>query len=578
MARTIRTCSVAAALLLLAASPVSGAALSGGGSNLTQSVRGERSGAVAGIQTTSSQQAPRKSHTIRPETPEALAAYVRARAADADNRSDIAAPAYATALAGAPGNPVVAARAYREALAAGDMPLVRRSIATLHAAGVAPGDTALIALADAVAAKRWDAADAAADALGKSTLDFLAPSVRAWIAFGRKGSDPLALLPDGDGGNPIGRRFADETRALLLIGGDRVDEGLAQIRAILTANAGNLEFRLAAAELLRGRGRDADAAALLAGDTPALAGLRDRVGKQRAGAAHGLARLFDRLGRDILGSEAATLAVTLTRAALILDRDDDRARLILAEALARSRDPMNALSLLDRIGRRSESAGEAASLRVTILNRAGRTDDAIAAARPLAIAPGATAADAQRLADLLAASGRNDEAATVYATAIARAGAGADWSLYLQQGGALDEAGRWDEARTALARAVALAPDQPLALNYLGYAQVERGENIAAARQLLERAVRLEPDDPNIADSLGWAWHRSGQTAKGAVLLEKAARQAPGDTTINEHLGDVYWALGRRYEARYAWRAAAVEAEPADLTRLTAKIAQGIAD
>ena len=45
--------------------------------------------------------------------------------------------------------------------------------------------------------------------------------------------------------------------------------------------------------------------------------------------------------------------------------------------------------------------------------------------------------------------------------AIARAGEPVRWTLYLQRGGALEQAGRWDAALPDLKRAVALAPDEP---------------------------------------------------------------------------------------------------------------------
>ena len=59
-------------------------------------------------------------------------------------------------------------------------------------------------------------------------------------------------------------------------------------------------------------------------------------------------------------------------------------------------------------------------------------------------------------------------------------------------------------------------------------------------------------------------------------MLELAARGQPANATINEHLGDAYWSLGRRYEARYAWRAAAIVADAEDGPRIAAKIADGI--
>ena len=44
---------------------------------------------------------------------------------------------------------------------------------------------------------------------------------------------------------------------------------------------------------------------------------------------------------------------------------------------------------------------------------------------------------------------------------------------------------------------------------------------------------------------------------------------------MNEHLGDAYWAAGRRYEARYAWAAALVYADDKDAARIHGKIETG---
>ncbi|MFZ2979533.1 MAG: hypothetical protein WA085_00725, partial [Sphingobium sp.] len=50
---------------------------------------------------------------------------------------------------------------------------------------------------------------------------------------------------------------------------------------------------------------------------------------------------------------------------------------------------------------------------------------------------------------------------------------------------------------------------------------------------------------------------------------------APDDVTVNEHLGDALWAVGRRYEARYAWTAASTFAEGEAATRIGGKVRGG---
>ena len=85
-----------------------------------------------------------------------------------------------------------------------------------------------------------------------------------------------------------------------------------------------------------------------------------------------------------------------------------------------------------------------------------------------------------------------------------------------------------------------------------------------------------QPDSPEITDSLGWAHYLRGNLNGAIPLLEQAAKARPGDVEINEHLGDAYYSAGRRYEARYAWRAALVTAEGKDAERLRAKIGTGL--
>ncbi len=60
------------------------------------------------------------------------------------------------------------------------------------------------------------------------------------------------------------------------------------------------------------------------------------------------------------------------------------------------------------------------------------------------------------------------------------------------------------------------------------------------------------------------------------TLLEKAQRGEPDNAVIVEHLGDAYWQVGRKFQARYTWRAAALLAEAEMATRLEAKLRDGL--
>lgn len=505
-----------------------------------------------------------------------LAAYVRARAADAEGASDVAARGYAVALAADPANEVIAIRAFREGVSVGDLNLARRALTVLEASKVAPADAALLRFADQVAARDWVGARATATRVGQGPLSFVGPVLRAWIAVETGDADPLAELGK-DADNAIERRYSAETKALILVATRRDDQANPALRALL-AEGGALDIRIAAARLYAGRGELKTARALLAGEDPAArAQLAAAIGRGvRPGAAFGAATLFTRLAADLSGEEPSPLVILLTRTALLLEPGNDRARLLLADALSRDGSGRRALALIQEVKPKSAWASEAEGLRIAVLDRMGERDIAITLAAKRSAAKDADADDARTLGDLLIAANRFAEAADAYAAAMTREGGTGDWVLNLQRGGAIEQAGRFEEALPYLRRAVELAPEEPVALNYLGYALAERGRDLAEAQALLEKARRLKPDDASITDSLGFAYARRGQVAKALPLLEQAAAAQPGDVEINEHLGDAYWASGRRYEARYAWRAASVHAEGADRTRLAAKLERGL--
>ena len=135
----------------------------------------------------------------------------------------------------------------------------------------------------------------------------------------------------------------------------------------------------------------------------------------------------------------------------------------------------------------------------------------------------------------------------------------------------------WREGRNDLeAPAIALAPNQPLILNFLGYAKLERGEDMEAAEAMIRKASELSPDNASIIDSLGWAQFKRGKVGEAIETLQQAAGKDPDQAEIQEHLGDALYKSGRRYEARFAWNAALVTAEDDMAARVKAKLTSGL--
>src|SRR5690606_5409856 len=145
-----------------------------------------------------------------------------------------------------------------------------------------------------------------------------------------------------------------------------------------------------------------------------------------------------------------------------------------------------------------------------------------------------------------------------------------NWRLHFARAAARDSLGRWGDAEADLRQALALAPDQPDVMNYLGYTWVDRGENLQEGMALIRRAAELRPSSGAIVDSLGWAHYRLGDYRQAVLFLERAVELEPGSATLNDHLGDAYWRLGRRTEARFQWRRALTQ-QPDDPAAIEAK-------
>jgi Flp pilus assembly protein TadD len=153
----------------------------------------------------------------------------------------------------------------------------------------------------------------------------------------------------------------------------------------------------------------------------------------------------------------------------------------------------------------------------------------------------------------------------------------ADWLVFFARGAARERMGRFEDSEADLQRALALSPDQPEALNYLGYSWVDRGVRLEEGLEMIQRAVEMRPRSGHIIDSLGWAHYRLGDYDLALTYLERAVELAPADATLNDHLGDALWRLGRRIEARFQWsRALTLDPPEALRAQIAAKLEGGL--
>jgi Flp pilus assembly protein TadD len=524
----------------------------------------------------------------RTSTSDSIADYVRARAADDLGELSVAANGFAAAAAQNPGDTRLGLRAFRQAVAAGDMALAVKSAQALDAAKSLPPDGTLLLFADAVERRDWKRANQLTDRITAEKLfAFMVPVMHAWIAYGARQGDPLTPLQAVPVGS-LASTYADEHTALLLIATGKETAGVAAIGALQLTDGGRAaRLRVAAAAALDHRHKHDAALAMLTGDAPPVRLARAALDAHRKlpGAidtpAAGIAELYVRIAADLNKQQAAPLALGFARMATMLAPDASEGWLVSATLLSLGGADDAALEAVSHVAPSDPFAGAARDTRLTLLVRAGHADQALAEAQAAAQGAQVTAGDWARLGDLLANAKRPADAAQAYARALQAAGGDSAvkevaWPLLLQQANALLEAGDWPTAKALATRALALAPQQPEVLNFLGYSELEQGQDVAGAGALIAQASALAPNDASITDSLGWSWYLRGRVDRAIPLLERAAQGAPAESDINEHLGDAYWKADRKLDARYAWRAALVVADGDQAVRIKTKIDDGL--
>lgn len=132
----------------------------------------------------------------------------------------------------------------------------------------------------------------------------------------------------------------------------------------------------------------------------------------------------------------------------------------------------------------------------------------------------------------------------------------------------MDDPSAWSDGIQMARSLFAEQPDSVMRLNALGYALIQRPEGLEEGYRLLWRGFNYGQTDYAVIDSLGWAYYLYGHFDQARALIERANNLSANDPNaeILDHLGDVYWRLNRRDEARATWRQA-MEARPDAIRR-----------
>jgi len=509
--------------------------------------------------------------------------YLAGRFALSEGDSQTASNDLLKALAESPGDPELTLEAFIASLDAG------RPEAVKLARQLPESQVAQLVLADVdIKAGHWQAAEQRFHALPRQGLtQLLQPLLVAWAQQGDGRTDTAlsTLRPYVE--NPRFRAIFSLHAAMIADLGDRKDDA-ARLYRSTEADMSSPNVRLAQilASWQARSNQPGEAQRILASLSTvapdlsiAMPGLMANVVKRPVPkASDGIAEAYFTFAALLQAQDANDFSLLMLRLALDLRPDFAAARLLASDILQNQKHLQTALRMLNEVPATDPLISIVQLRRVALVDRLGRSDDAMRDLERIARDyPDSPLPDVQR-GDLLRMKQRFPDAVVAYDRAIARIShpASSDWVVFYDRGVAEERSHSWQKAEADFHKALELSPDQPFVLNYLGYSWADMGHHLPEARQMIQRAAERRPNDGAITDSLGWVMFRQGD-AKGAVTtLEHAVELEPEDSTINGHLGDAYFAAGRKVEAQYQWRRAlTLNPTPDDAAKLEAKLNTG---
>ena len=133
-------------------------------------------------------------------------------------------------------------------------------------------------------------------------------------------------------------------------------------------------------------------------------------------------------------------------------------------------------------------------------------------------------------------------------------------SIEYERATLLEQAGRVHDSVEELQHLLTERVDDPTLLNALGYTLADHNLELPRAESLIRKALVSMPDNPAALDSLGWVRFREGDSKVALTTLERAYNISH-DAEIAAHWGEALWVSGDHSQARKVW-AEAVAREP----------------
>ena len=247
----------------------------------------------------------------------------------------------------------------------------------------------------------------------------------------------------------------------------------------------------------------------------------------------------------------------IEEAKIILERlekqqDAYEARYMLALLAYRQENYIESLNYVNRIPATSDKFEEAIYLKIKVMQKQLKTDNAIALLENSIEEESSNSPLFYALLSSLYVNKQHNERAlsTLYKGVAAYP---ENHQLHFELGLLLEKSNRTEDALVEMRKVLELQPDHADALNFIGYSWADQNMHLKEALGYILHAMELKPENGFIIDSLGWVYFRLERFQDAVEALKHAVSLKPKDPHILDHLGDSYNALGEYKNAKKAY-------------------------
>jgi tetratricopeptide (TPR) repeat protein len=213
--------------------------------------------------------------------------------------------------------------------------------------------------------------------------------------------------------------------------------------------------------------------------------------------------------------------------------------------------------------------------RASLLAEMGKTDAAVADVKKLLGGKDDRGIELA-LADLYVKGRKFDDAAKALDAAEKMSESQDDKiDVWFQRGAMFERQKNVAAAETEFRKVLAVMPDNPATLNYLGYMLTDRNLRLPEALAMIQKALDRDPNNGAYLDSLGWVYYRLNRIPEAEDAMRRAVELTPHDPTMRDHYAEVLFKASKVREAIVQWEASLREWQTSSPSELdTAEVAK----